>query len=141
MRSIEEKPGNPKSKHAITGLYFFDNLVVDFAKNVKPSQRGELEITDVIRNYLDAEELFVEEFGRGFAWLDTGTHQSLMAAGNFIQVIEERQGLKVACLEELGYRNGWISPKQLRKLSVSMEKTSYGTYLQQIVENEKGLPD
>jgi len=139
--SIEEKPDKPRSNFAVTGLYFFNNKVIEFAKNVKPSKRGELEITDVIRNYLDAEELFVEEFGRGFAWLDTGTHQSLMAAGNFIQVIEERQGLKVACLEELGYRNGWISAKQLRELSVSMEKTSYGRYLQQIVEHEKGLPD
>ena len=139
--SIEEKPDKPRSNFAVTGLYFFNNKVIEFAKNVKPSKRGELEIIDVIRNYLDAEELFVEEFGRGFAWLDTGTHQSLMAAGNFIQVIEERQGLKVACLEELGYRNGWISAKQLRELSVSMEKTSYGRYLQQIVEHEKGLPD
>ena len=130
--SIEEKPAKPRSNFAITGLYFFDNKVIEFAKNVKPSKRGELEITDLIQQYFEKGELFAEDFGRGFAWLDTGTHESLMAAGQFVQVIEERQGLKIACLEELGYRNGWISREQLIEIAVSFKETSYGSYLTRI---------
>ena len=130
--SIEEKPAKPRSNIAITGLYFFDNKVIEFAKNVKPSKRGELEITDLIQQYFEKGELFAEDFGRGFAWLDTGTHESLMAAGQFVQVIEERQGLKIACLEELGYRNGWISREQLIEIAVSFKETSYGSYLTRI---------
>ena len=130
--SIEEKPAKPRSNFAITGLYFFDNKVIEFAKNVKPSKRGELEITDLIQQYFEKGELFAEDFGRGFAWLDTGTHESLMAAGQFVQVIEERQGLKIACLEELGYRNGWISREQLIEIAVSFKETSYRSYLTRI---------
>ena len=130
--SIEEKPKKPKSNFAITGLYFFDNKVKDYAKKVLPSKRGELEITDVIQKYLEQEELYVEDFGRGFAWLDTGTHESLMSAGQFVQVIEQRQGFKIACLEELGYRNGWISNEKLLKITSSLEKTPYGDYVKMI---------
>ena len=132
--SIEEKPKMPKSNFAVTGLYFFDNKVIEFAKNVKPSKRGELEITDVIQQYFEKGELFAEDFGRGFAWLDTGTHKSLMAAGQFVQVIEERQGLKIACLEELGYRNGWITKEKLMKIVVSLGNTPYGNYVKMIAE-------
>ena len=127
--SIEEKPAKPRSNFAVTGLYFFDNKVIEFAKNVKPSKRGELEITDVIQQYFEKGELFAEDFGRGFAWLDTGTHKSLMAAGQFVQVIEERQGLKIACLEELGYRNGWISKEKLMEIAVILDNTPYSKYL------------
>ena len=129
--SIEEKPAKPRSNFAVTGLYFFDNKVIEFAKNVKPSKRGELEITDVIQQYFEKDELYVEDFGRGFAWLDTGTHKSLMAAGQFVQVIEERQGLKIACLEELGYRNGWISREKLIEVAL-LGKTPYEDYLKLI---------
>ena len=129
--SIEEKPAKPRSNFAVTGLYFFDNKVIEFAKNVKPSKRGELEITDVIQQYFEKGELFAENFGRGFAWLDTGTHKSLMAAGQFVQVIEERQGLKIACLEELGYRNGWISREKLIEVAL-LGKTPYEDYLKLI---------
>ena len=129
--SIEEKPAKPRSNFAVTGLYFFDNKVIEFAKNVKPSKRGELEITDVIQQYFEKGELFAEDFGRGFAWLDTGTHKSLMAAGQFVQVIEERQGLKIACLEELGYRNGWISREKLIEVAL-LGKTPYEDYLKLI---------
>jgi glucose-1-phosphate thymidylyltransferase len=132
--SIEEKPKMPKSNFAVTGLYFFDNKVIEFAKNVKPSKRGELEITDIIQKYIEKDELYVEDFGRGFAWLDTGTHKSLMAAGQFVQVIEERQGLKIACLEELGYRNGWITKEKLMKIVVSLGNTPYGNYVKMITE-------
>ena len=132
--SIEEKPDKPRSNFAVTGLYFFDNKVIEFAKNVKPSKRGELEITDVIQQYFKKGELFAEDFGRGFAWLDTGTHKSLMAAGQFVQVIEERQGLKIACLEELGYRNGWITKEKLMKIVVSLGNTPYGNYVKMIAE-------
>ena len=132
--SIEEKPKMPKSNFAVTGLYFFDNKVIEFAKNVKPSKRGELEITDIIQKYIEKDELYVEDFGRGFAWLDTGTHKSLMAAGQFVQVIEERQGLKIACLEELGYKNGWITKEKLMKIVVSLGNTPYGNYVKMIAE-------
>jgi glucose-1-phosphate thymidylyltransferase len=132
--SIEEKPKMPKSNFAVTGLYFFDNKVIEFAKNVKPSKRGELEITDIIQKYIEKDELYVEDFGRGFAWLDTGTHKSLMAAGQFVQVIEERQGLKISCLEELGYRNGWITKEKLMKIVVSLGNTPYGNYMKMIAE-------
>ena len=127
--SIEEKPKMPKSNFAVTGLYFFDNKVIEIAKNVQPSKRGELEITDIIQKYLEKDELYVEDFGRGFAWLDTGTHESLMSAGQFVQVIEARQGLKIACLEELGYRNGWISKDKLMEIAVNLDNTPYGKYL------------
>ena len=127
--SLEEKPESPKSKYAVTGLYFYDNRVIDIAKNLTPSLRNELEITDVNRQYLKQDEIYVEDFGRGFTWLDTGTHESLMAAGQFVQVIEERQGLKIACLEELGYRNGWISREQLIEIAGSLGETAYGKYL------------
>ena len=127
--SIEEKPKMPKSNFAVTGLYFYDNKVIEIAKQVQPSQRGELEITDIIQKYLEEDELYVEDFGRGFAWLDTGTHESLMSAGQFVQVIEARQGLKIACLEELGYRNGWISKDKLMEIAVILDNTPYGKYL------------
>ena len=130
--SLEEKPESPKSKYAVTGLYFYDNRVIEIAKNITPSLRNELEITDVNRQYLKQDEIYVEDFGRGFAWLDTGTHESLMAAGQFVQVIEERQGLKIACLEELGYRNGWTSREQLIEIAGSLGETAYGKYLKLI---------
>ena len=136
--SIEEKPDKPRSNFAVTGLYFFNNKVIEFAKNVKPSKRGELEITDIIQKYIETDELYVEDFGRGFAWLDTGTHKSLMAAGQFVQVIEERQGLKIACLEELGYRNGWITKEKLMKIVVSLGNTPYGNYVKMIAEQYSG---
>jgi len=132
--SIEEKPAKPRSNFAVTGLYFFDNKVIEFAKNVKPSKRGELEITDVIQQYFEKGELFAEDFGRGFAWLDTGTHDSLMSASHFVQVIEQRQGFKIACLEELGYRNGWITKEKLMKIVVSLGNTPYGNYVKMIAE-------
>jgi glucose-1-phosphate thymidylyltransferase len=127
--SIEEKPKMPKSNFAVTGLYFYDNKVIEIAKQVQPSKRGELEITDIIQKYIEKDELYVEDFGRGFAWLDTGTHESLISAGQFMQVIEERQGLKIACLEELGYRNGWISREKLNEIADSLGETAYGKYL------------
>lgn len=134
--SLEEKPAKPKSNYAVTGLYFYDNRVVDIAKEVKPSGRGELEITDVNRAYLESGELNVSVMGRGFAWLDTGTHDSLMEAGQFVQTIEHRQGLKVACLEEIGYRNGWLSEEALQRQATALAKTSYGQYLQQVLDAE-----
>jgi len=130
--SIEEKPTNPKSNYAVTGLYFYPNDVVQKAKEVKPSERGELEITCVNNMYLELERLNVEELGRGFAWLDTGTHDSLMDAGQFIQTIERRQGFKVACLEEIAYQNNWVSKDQLLKLAELMKKTGYGQYLMKV---------
>jgi glucose-1-phosphate thymidylyltransferase len=134
--SLEEKPAKPKSNYAVTGLYFYDNRVVDIAKGVKPSGRGELEITDVNRAYLESGELNVSVMGRGFAWLDTGTHDSLMEAGQFVQTIEHRQGLKVACLEEIGYRNGWLSEDALQRQATALAKTGYGQYLQQVLDAE-----
>ena len=134
--SLEEKPTKPKSNYAVTGLYFYDNRVVDIAKSVKPSGRGELEITDVNKAYLESGELNVSVMGRGFAWLDTGTHDSLMEAGQFVQTIEHRQGLKVACLEEIGYRNGWLSEEALQRQATALAKTGYGQYLQQVLDAE-----
>lgn len=133
--SIEEKPSEPKSSYAVTGLYFYDNSVVDIARNLKPSPRGELEITDVNRAYLEAGTLRVEKLGRGFAWLDTGTHDSLLEAGSFVQTIEKRQGLKVACLEEIAFENGWISTEQLLAQGNALKKTGYGQYLLKLADN------
>ena len=127
--SIEEKPSSPKSNYAVPVLYFFDNSVIEKAKNVKPSARGELEITSIIQNYLDSSELTVSLIGRGVAWLDTGTHENLLEASNFIAVIENRQGLKIACLEEVAYNCGYIDKDQLIKLGKTMEKSTYGAYI------------
>jgi glucose-1-phosphate thymidylyltransferase len=131
--SIEEKPLKPKSKWAITGLYFFDKNVVEIAKKVKPSPRGELEITSVINSYLEKKDLKVELLGRGYAWLDTGTHDSLIEASQFIHTIEKRQGFKVACLEEIGFRKGWLSKSELEQQMRKLEKTAYGNYLRTII--------
>ena len=137
---LEEKPRQPKSNYAVTGLYFYDNDVVSIAREIRPSPRGELEITDVNRVYLDRGLLNVELMGRGFAWLDTGTHQSLLAAANFIQVVEERQGLKIACPEEIAYRLGYIDADQLRELAGPLEKSGYGTYLLELLERGGARP-
>lgn len=127
--SIEEKPEAPKSRWAVTGLYFYDNQVVDFAKRVQPSVRGELEITSINQMYLEKGELNVQLLGRGFAWLDTGTHDSLIEASTFVQTVEKRQGFKIACLEEIGWRNGWLSDDDVRRSAQALAKTGYGHYL------------
>ncbi|MEM7367334.1 MAG: glucose-1-phosphate thymidylyltransferase RfbA [Bacteroidota bacterium] len=134
--SIEEKPQHPKSSYAVPGVYFYDNQVIDIAKNLKPSPRGELEITDVNRTYLAQGNLNVSILGRGTAWLDTGTHDSLMQAGNFVQIIEKRQGLKIGCIEEQAYRMGFIDSDQLRTIAEPLIKSGYGTYLMGLLEGE-----
>ena len=133
--SIEEKPARPKSNYAVVGLYFYPNKVVEVARHIKPSARGELEITTVNQRFLSDGELKVQTLGRGFAWLDTGTHDSLAEAGNYIETIEKRQGLKVACLEGIGLRNGWISPAKVREVAAPMSKNTYGQYLLRIADD------
>jgi len=131
---LEEKPARPKSHYAVTGLYFYDARACDYAAALKPSPRGELEITDLNKRYLQDGQLHLEQLGRGYAWLDTGTHESLMEAGNYIETIEKRQGLKVCCPEEIAFINGWIDREQLQRLAAPMIKTSYGQYLSLLCE-------
>jgi glucose-1-phosphate thymidylyltransferase len=127
--NLEEKPAHPRSNWAVTGLYVYDNRVIDMAASLRPSPRGELEITDINRLYMDRDELFVQRMGRGYAWLDTGTHESLLEASEFVRAVEHRQGLKIACLEEIAYNNGWISKDQLLARGVAMRNSPYGEYL------------
>jgi glucose-1-phosphate thymidylyltransferase len=134
--SLEEKPKNPRSRYAVTGIYFYDHQIVGIAESIKPSPRGEFEITDVNRRYLEQGQLTIELLGRGMAWLDTGTHDSLLEASMFIQTIEKRQGLKVACLEEIAYRQGYIDEAQLRALAAGMGKSTYGEYLSRIIDEK-----
>lgn len=134
--SIKEKPEHPKTNYAVTGLYIYDNDVISIAKNLKPSERGELEITDVNNEYLKRKRLSVELLGRGFAWLDAGTHESLLEAGKYVSTIEKRQGLKIGCIEEIAYRQGFIDKKSLEKIAEKYENSSYGSYLYKIVERE-----
>ena len=134
---LEEKPEHPKSRYAVTGLYFYDNRVVEIAKQIKPSPRGELEITDLNKVYLQDGSLNVEVMGRGYAWLDTGTHDSLLSAANYMQVMEERQGLKISCPEEIAYRQGFIDRSQLEQLATSLKKSGYGDYLLDILKQEQ----
>ena len=134
--SLEEKPANPKSNYAIPGLYFYDNTVVEKAKNVKPSARGEIEITTVNEMYLSEEKLNVKNLGRGVAWLDTGTHDALLEAANFVQTVQKRQGFYIACIEEIAYAKGWVNKEQLLKLAEPMMKTEYGKYLEDLVKEE-----
>lgn len=137
--SIEEKPAHPRSRHAVTGLYFYDNHVIEIAKQVKPSVRGELEISCINRAYLEAKQLDVVHLGRGSAWLDSGTHDSLLEAGQFIETIERRQGLKIACVEEIAYRSGYITADDLEKLAMPLKKSGYGQYLLNLLHEERSL--
>lgn len=139
--SIEEKPANPKSNYAVVGLYFYPNKVVDVAKHIKPSARGELEITTVNQEFLNMGKLNIQLLGRGFAWLDTGTHDSLSDASNFVETIEKRQGLKIACLEGIAYRRGWITEERMRELAKPMLKNQYGQYLLKVIEEKKAEID
>jgi glucose-1-phosphate thymidylyltransferase len=138
-RSIEEKPAQPRSSYAVTGLYFYDNRVLDIAAGLRPSARGELEITDVNRAYLDAGELHVEVLGRGFAWLDTGTHEALQSASTFIEIVERRQGLKISCVEEIAFRMGYIDGQQLEALAEPMRKNDYGKYLLDVLQKRGAI--
>ena len=136
--SLEEKPSNPKSNYAVTGLYFYDRHVVELAESLSPSPRGELEITDLNRLYLEQGNLSVEKLGRGFAWLDTGTHESLLQASNFVQTVEERQGLKISCPEEIAYRMGWVEKEQIERIARPLSKNGYGQYLLDMISGGEG---